>query len=174
MAEITPSLDELPKVEPDLKSELENYKHDGLNKVEVVEKVVLPDQEDIQTEKTQQAILKGVECFDKTELKHTDTEVKVVLPDQEDIATEKTQQALLKGVEGFDKKNLQHADTKESNSLPTKEGKPFLNYYSNYFNTSIPTGATSFPAKYQTNLHFVSHSYRSGEASLKYSIQSER
>lgn len=123
MAEIgSPSLDELPKVEPNFKSELENFNHETMNKIETVEKFILPAPEDIASEKNQQAILKGVEGFDATKLKHAETEVKVVLPDQKDIATEKTTQALLKGVESFDPKNLKHTETKESNSLPTKEG----------------------------------------------------
>ncbi len=78
---------------------------------------------DVAAEKTQQALLQGVEGFDTTNLKHTDTVEKVVLPDKDVIESEKTQQAILKGVEGFDPKNLKHAETKESNSLPTKEGK---------------------------------------------------
>ena len=78
---------------------------------------------DVAAEKTLQGLIKGVEGFDATNLRHTDTVEKVVLPDKEVIESEKTQQAILKGVEGFDPKNLKHAETKESNSLPTKESK---------------------------------------------------
>lgn len=46
MAEISsPTLENLPKVEANLKSELENFKADGLTKTETVEKIVLPSSE---------------------------------------------------------------------------------------------------------------------------------
>jgi len=37
----------------------------------------------VQAEKTQQAVLKGVETFDTKALKHTETQEKIILPDQE-------------------------------------------------------------------------------------------
>ena len=46
MADISsPTLEELPKVEKDLKSELENFKQDAMKKTETVEKIVLPSSE---------------------------------------------------------------------------------------------------------------------------------
>jgi hypothetical protein len=75
----------------------------------------------LQAEKTQQAILKGVEDFDTNKLKHTETQEKIILPDKEAIATEKVQQNLIEGIEGFDQKKLKHAETQEKNPLPTKE-----------------------------------------------------
>jgi hypothetical protein len=38
-------LEELPKVDSDIKSELENFKQNALKKTETVEKVVLPSSE---------------------------------------------------------------------------------------------------------------------------------
>jgi len=38
---------------------------------------------DVAAEKTQQAILKGVEGFNQNNLKHTETQEKIVLPDKE-------------------------------------------------------------------------------------------
>lgn len=38
---------------------------------------------DLQAEKTQQAVLKGVESFDTNKLKPTETQEKIVLPDKE-------------------------------------------------------------------------------------------
>lgn len=39
----------------------------------------------MQAEKTQQAILKGVEDFDTNKLKHTETQEKIILPDKEGL-----------------------------------------------------------------------------------------
>lgn len=38
---------------------------------------------DVAAEKTQQALLKGVEGFDATNLKHTETQEKIVLPNKQ-------------------------------------------------------------------------------------------
>jgi len=93
---------------------LEHFdKEHGLKNVETSEKLVLPSQQDVAAEKTQQALLQGVEGFDTNKLKPTDTQEKVVLPSQQDVAAEKTQQALLKGVEGFDTNKLKPTDTQE-------------------------------------------------------------
>jgi len=107
-----PTLENLPKVDADFKSELEKFSN-NLKPTNTQEKVVLPTAEDVAAEKTQQALLQGVEGFDTNKLKPTDTQEKVVLPSQQDVAAEKTQQALLKGVEGFDTNKLKPTDTQE-------------------------------------------------------------
>ena len=38
---------------------------------------------EVATEKAQQAIFKGVEDFDQSQLKHTETQEKIILPDAE-------------------------------------------------------------------------------------------
>ena len=42
---------------------------------------------EVATEKAQQAVFKGVECFDPANLKHAETQEKIVLPDKEGIAS---------------------------------------------------------------------------------------
>jgi len=76
---------------------------------------------DVQLEKTQQNLRLGVQSFDKTALKPTDTVEKVVLPGTEVIAQEKGQQQLRQGIEQFQTANLNKVETLEKNPLPTQE-----------------------------------------------------
>jgi len=117
----SPTLESLPKVDADLKSELESFKPSLMKSVSTSEKVVLPTAEDVAAEKTQVALLKGVEDFDQNNLKHTKTQEKIVLPDAEVIESEKGQLKLREGIETFDPKNMKHVETQEKNPLPTKE-----------------------------------------------------
>jgi len=120
MAE-SPTLESLPKVDADLKSELESFKPSLMKSVSTTEKVVLPSAEDVAAEKTQEAIKKGIEDFDQNNLKHTKTQEKIVLPDAEVIESEKGQIKFREGIETFDPKNMKHVETQEKNPLPTKE-----------------------------------------------------
>ncbi|XP_046687012.1 uncharacterized protein LOC124372652, partial [Homalodisca vitripennis] len=65
----------------------------------------------IEAEKGQQQLIAGIENFDTTKLKHTET-----------IEAEKGQQQLIAGIENFDTTKLKHTETLEKNPLPTKEG----------------------------------------------------
>jgi len=122
MAEIELScLHILPKVDSDLKFELEHLKPGLMKKASTQEKIVLPTAEDVAAEKTQQAFLEGVVGFNQNNLKPTTTAEKIVLPDKDVIESEKGQQKLLEGIETFDTKNLKHTETEEKNPLPTKE-----------------------------------------------------
>ncbi|CAG0895581.1 unnamed protein product [Darwinula stevensoni] len=117
----SPKLEDLPKVDPSLKSELTTFESSQLKHAETQEKVVLPTQEDITQEKTHDAVLKGVEEFDRHQLKHQVPQEKNPLPDKDVIEQERGQVKLMEGIEGFDPAQLKHAETQEKNPLPTKE-----------------------------------------------------
>nr|CAG4651668.1 EOG090X02WG [Triops cancriformis] len=80
----SPSLKDLPKVQPDLKSELESFKPDSMKKADTQEKGVLPSAEVIAQEKGHQQLVAGIESFDTSKLKPTETQEKNPLPTQED------------------------------------------------------------------------------------------
>ncbi|PBC32553.1 Thymosin beta-a [Apis cerana cerana] len=77
----------------------------------------------VAAEKTQQTLMSGIETFDPSSLKHTETQEKNLLPDMDAIQQEKGKQQLISGIENFDPAKLKHAETLEKNPLPTKEGK---------------------------------------------------
>merc|ERR1712212_786646 len=117
----SPTLKDLPKVDTDLKSQLEGFTPDKLKSSTTEDKTVLPTKEDIETERTHQGIFQGIEGYDKSSMQHAETKEKVSLPGQQDIAAEKGQQALRAGIEGFDSAALKKTETCEKNPLPTKE-----------------------------------------------------
>ena len=80
---VSPSLKNLPKVSVDLKSELEGFNQHCMKKATTAEKNVLPSAKDVEAEKTQQTLIAGIEAFDATRLKHTETQEKNPLPDKE-------------------------------------------------------------------------------------------
>ena len=55
----------------------------SLKHTEVVEKMVLPSKEDIESEKKHLDFVNGLESFDKNKLKPATTQEKIVLPDKE-------------------------------------------------------------------------------------------
>jgi len=75
----------------------------------------------MRTELAHQSSVKEVTSFDKTGLKHTETQEKNSLPDKDAIAAEAEHNQFKAGIEKFDKEKLAHADTVEKNTLPTKE-----------------------------------------------------
>ncbi|CAG0921720.1 unnamed protein product [Notodromas monacha] len=75
----------------------------------------------VEAEKTQQAIIKDVEDFERGNLKHTQTAEKNTLPDKEVIEQEKKQEELKASIETFDATKLKHTETEEKNPLPTQE-----------------------------------------------------
>lgn len=94
-------------------------------------------------EKTQQLAI-GIEGFDSSKLRHTETNEKNPLPDKDGeylltlwyycmmlqkcfshvlaVAAEKTHIEFISGVEQFDKTTMKHAQTSEKNPLPAIEG----------------------------------------------------
>ncbi|KAG5891950.1 hypothetical protein JTB14_002224 [Gonioctena quinquepunctata] len=116
-----PSLKDLPKVAGDLKSELEGFKSSNLKNADTQEKVVLPSAEDVAAEKSEKALIEGIERYDTSKLKPTLTQEKNTLPDKEVIEQEKGQRNLISGIENFDNTKLKHTKTQEKNPLPTKE-----------------------------------------------------
>ncbi|XP_017786097.1 PREDICTED: uncharacterized protein LOC108569163 isoform X3 [Nicrophorus vespilloides] len=117
-----PSLKDLPKVAGDLKSELEGFnKSNNLKNADTQEKIILPSAEDVELEKTHNALIAGVENFQQSTLKRTDTKEKIVLPNAQDVASEKNEKALITGIENFEKSKLKHTETQEKNPLPDKD-----------------------------------------------------
>ncbi|XP_052120692.1 thymosin beta isoform X2 [Frankliniella occidentalis] len=114
----SPSLNELPKVAVDLKSQLEGFNPSNMKHAVTQEKTVLPTAEDVASEKTQKALIEGVEAFDSSKLKPTETQEKNLLPDKDVVQQERAHQNLLNGVEHFDKSSMKHAETQEKNPLP--------------------------------------------------------
>lgn len=84
----TATKEELPKLDGDIKAELEADR--SLKHVETEEKIVLPSAEQIDQEKTQQKLLKNIESFPKQQLKPAQTEEKNTLPSVTQIEQEKT------------------------------------------------------------------------------------
>ncbi|CAN8012243.1 unnamed protein product, partial [Ixodes pacificus] len=76
---------------------------------------------DVQQEKIHNSLLEGVEQFEKTSMKHVQTQENVCLPKKEDIESEKEHKQMIEGIETFDPSKLKHAETLEKNPLPTKE-----------------------------------------------------
>jgi len=88
----SPSKEVLPKIDEDLKTQLENksdliLKHVG----PVEEKVILPTNDEILHEKGQQQLLQGIIEFNESSLKPVETKEKCVLPTAEAIAKEKSE-----------------------------------------------------------------------------------
>jgi len=63
----------------------------------------------------------AVKEFDKTQLKHAETQEKNSLPDSENIKAESEHIKFKEGIERFEKEKLKDVETVEKNTLPTKE-----------------------------------------------------
>ncbi|PAV85242.1 hypothetical protein WR25_00999 [Diploscapter pachys] len=109
--EHAPSVDELPKISPDLAQAVMGRVE--LKKVETQEKQILPTKEDIQTEKQHKELTDKIEEFNTSDLKHAETQEKQILPTQEDISREKT----IEGAAHFDKSALKHVEIHESHNV---------------------------------------------------------
>lgn len=68
---------------------VEDFDTANLKHTETQEKMVLPDNEVIQSEKVQQKMMEGIETFDPKNLKHAETQEKNTLPTKEVIDMEK-------------------------------------------------------------------------------------
>jgi len=114
---IMPGTENLPKVEANLKEEIE--KPSELKHVEVAEKIVLPSAEDLKNEKVHENLQKGIEGFTPDKLKAVKTKEPASGADL--MKTEIATGATIKAVEGFDAAALKKAETVEKNSLPDQE-----------------------------------------------------
>jgi len=117
----------LPSAE-DLKSEkthesllkgVETFTPDNLKKVKTAEPASPLDV--AKTEYARQASAKELENFDKSGLKHTETQEKNPLPDKDAIAAEAEHEKFKSGIENFEAGKLKKVETVEKNPLPTKE-----------------------------------------------------
>jgi len=90
-----------------------------LKPTETKEKVILPGEEDIKTEKNHQGILQGVECFENEKLKNVKTR-QPVSPSAA-MQTELARDSSLSAVSDFDRANLKPTETKEKVILPGEE-----------------------------------------------------
>lgn len=78
---------DLPKIEANLKSELESAHN--LKPTDTREKVLLPSSEQIQREKDEKNLLSSIESFENKNLKKTEVIEKNPLPTKEIIEQEK-------------------------------------------------------------------------------------
>ena len=95
------------------------FKSDSLKPTETVEKVVLPGEEDIKTEKTIQGVLQGVAGFESETLKAVKT--REPASPSAVMQVELARDSSLSAVSDFDRNKLKKAETEEKNSLPSTE-----------------------------------------------------
>merc|ERR1712106_434393 len=92
---------------------------DSLKPTETKEKVILPGEEDIKTEKTHQGLLQGVEGFENETLKNVKT--RVPASPSAVMQIELARDSSLTAVSDFDRAKLKKAETAEKNPLPSSE-----------------------------------------------------
>jgi hypothetical protein len=115
----SPRLEELPKVTPDFKHELDQVK---LHPTETNVKVRLPSETDLKDERSHYQFISGIEGFDKKQLNHCDIHDQTnALPSAEALKTERAQHDVIQGVELFDRKSLKNAVPHEKIHLPTAD-----------------------------------------------------
>ncbi|GAV05863.1 hypothetical protein RvY_15927 [Ramazzottius varieornatus] len=112
----SPNLNDVPKVGPDFKNELNQIK---LHHTETQVKVRLPSESDLIEEKKHHDLISGIEGFNKKQLNHQEVQEASALPSAEDLKTERVHHDVIQGVENFDKKALNHANPTEKIVLPT-------------------------------------------------------
>jgi hypothetical protein len=78
---------------------------------------------DVAAEKTEKALIAGIEHFDQSKLKHTETQEKNPLPNKDVVLQEKNHLNLLNGVEHFDKTTMKPTTTAEKIILPDTQGR---------------------------------------------------
>ncbi len=70
--------------------------------------------------------------FDKSNMKHVETQEKNTLPGADSIKAEAEHNEFKSGIENFKKESLKTADTVEKNTLPTKEVRKELKIFAVY------------------------------------------
>lgn len=114
----SPNLEDVPKVGPDFKKELDQVK---LNPTQTSVKVRLPSESDIKDERSHHEFISGIEGFNKKQLTHQELSQSTTLPSADEIKTERQQHDVIQGVEQFNKKALHHAVPTEKIILPTAD-----------------------------------------------------
>jgi len=113
------SIDKLPIAPEQLREEVK--KPVKLRPTEVVEKVVLPTEGDINFEKQQQInspILGDVATFNRNSLRHSETDEKTGLPSTEEYKEIKTQKEnFKKEISHFDQGKLKHVTPEETHEV---------------------------------------------------------
>merc|ERR1711892_1340959 len=99
--------------------ELENFNKESMKPVDVTEKNILPDTETLQTEKTRENLLKGVEEFSQKDLSHVQTAEP--LSGAELLKQELSMKSIVDSVTTFDSASLKSAATDEKTHLPDAE-----------------------------------------------------
>merc|ERR1719150_2030287 len=99
--------------------EVTTYNRDSMKHVDVEEKLVLPDTETLQSEKTRQDFLSGVEEFSKDNLAHVETLEPLTGPDL--LKQELSMKSLTESLTSFDNNSLKSSVTEEKNLLPDAE-----------------------------------------------------
>merc|ERR1711892_1565194 len=99
--------------------ELENFNKESMKPVDVTEKNILPDTETLQTEKTRENLLKGVEEFSQKDLSHVQTAEP--LSGAELLKQELSMKSIVDSVTTFDSASLKSATTDEKTHLPDAE-----------------------------------------------------
>ena len=98
---------------------IEAFKSDELKHAETKEKLILPGAEEIQTEKTIQGLLQGVESFEAEKLRAVKT--RQPASPSSILQVELARDSSLTAVNDFDKTCLRPAETAEKNSLPSSK-----------------------------------------------------
>lgn len=99
--------------------ELEHFNKESMKPVDVTEKNILPDTETLQTEKTRENFLKGVEEFSQKDLSHVQTAEP--LSGAELVKQELSIKSIVESVTTFDSTSLKSATTDEKSHLPDAE-----------------------------------------------------
>merc|ERR1711892_689201 len=99
--------------------ELENFNKESMKPVDVTEKNILPDTETLQTEKTRENLLKGVEEFSQKDLSHVQTAEP--LSGAELLKQELSMKSIVDSVTTSDSASLKSATTDEKTHLPDAE-----------------------------------------------------
>ena len=100
-------------------AELENFNKESMNPVNVEEKNSLPDSETLQTEKTRENILRGVEDFAREDLSHV--KAPEPLSGTDLLKQELSIKSINESVETFDSSLLKETKTEEKLNLPDAE-----------------------------------------------------
>ena len=102
-----------------LGEEVTTYNRDSMKHVDVEEKLVLPDSETLQSEKTRQDLLSGLEDFSRDNLAHVETLEPLTGPDL--LKQELSMKSLNESLTSFDNNSLKSSVTEEKNPLPDAE-----------------------------------------------------
>eukprot|EP00091_Calanus_sinicus_P020219 TRINITY_DN5414_c0_g1_i1.p2 TRINITY_DN5414_c0_g1~~TRINITY_DN5414_c0_g1_i1.p2 ORF type:complete len:118 (-),score=33.53 TRINITY_DN5414_c0_g1_i1:550-903(-) len=102
-----------------MSEELEHFNKESMKPVDVTEKNILPDTETLQTEKTRENFLKGVEEFSQKDLSHVQTAEP--LSGAELVKQELSMKSIVDSVTTFDSTSLKSATTDEKSHLPDAE-----------------------------------------------------